>query len=567
MKKAIALLLLLSTATAVEINFIEPSKTEYSFGEIPVKVEILNYTDFGNISSTTFELMRDNVILETKEAVEKDGMYVSSFSIETQGEYTLKATVKLDKDGEQSQYSNTTSFTINSSRIALSLVSPGNMTYASSPEIKVTVTASGVFVHSADVKAVIYSNGSKVTEFTVPEGRNYYRKTTSLTPGFYKLHVTASKDGQSVTDEVEFTITGEVNGTFIPGNKLLKINRISPVASKFEVGSKTDIIVQLIDVASGSKLRKPDADVEAKVITPSATRIIKLAFKDDIANPTYTTPLLLNEKGWYEIVVKANLKGYENATLYFPPIKVGKESVQLPAEMGCAQGICMKIITPKINDVLPINDTIKISVQLLQDTEEYPPISDATVTARVESENIQLEYQKNGNYYGELGPLKEGSYELTVMADWKDASISNTSVFMVSPNQLKIVPVVPTPGENVTEKGITVQVDVLDQDGDVVAGANVRAIITTPVGYVHDLRLKRNAETGHYEAKLTLTDVGTHSMKIIASEPGYVSAVKEFNFEYWEAEESLPFTQNELMLIVLIIGIVLVLLAIWKAFF
>ncbi|MCD6414443.1 MAG: hypothetical protein J7L23_02330 [Candidatus Diapherotrites archaeon] len=568
MRKIIAFLILLTaTSMALNITFIEPSNTTYSYGEIPIKIEVSNHTDLGNISSVSFELKRGNVVLQTKDATEEGEVYASSFTIETAGEYEVKATVKFDNDGGITQQSNTTTFEVNSSKMSIILTSPRNITYAYSPEIKLSVDAGGVFIHDVKVTATIYSNGSKLSELNVPEGRNYYRQSTNLTAGFYRMELTASKGSQTVSTDVEFTITGEVNGTFIPGNKLLNIVRISPASSKFELGSKTKIEVQLIDISTGGKLRRSDADVEAKVITPSETKNIKLAFDDDISNPSYSAPLLLNERGWYEIFLETHLKGYENASLHFPPIKVGKEAVVLPADMGCAQGICMKIKSPKANEIFPINETIGLSVQLLEDDEEHTPISDAKVTASAGSENVVLDYQKNGEYYAEIGPLEEGNYDLTIAADWKNVGVTNTSSFTVSPNQLHIVPVFPVQDENITEKSITVQVDVLDQADDVVAGVNVRAIITTPSGFSHDLKLKRNAETGHYEAKFTFADTGNHSVKLTAMEPGYVSATKDFSFSHCEKEEQLLSTgQDELLLIVIIVGIVLVLLAIWKAF-
>jgi hypothetical protein len=553
---------LLASACAFEIGFDEPTG-EYAYGTIPVVARFTNDSHAITNASLKAELLKGKVILDTKQMTRSGDKYTSSFSIEESGTYAIKASTSYG----ETLYENSTSFEVNSSKISLVIASPENKTYAASPPLKASVTAAKQFVHDATVNAIVYRSDVKYAELELPEGRNYYEQSTSLVPGFYKVVVTASSGGQKISGSVEFTITGEVNGTFIPGNMLLEIARAPPLANKYATGTKTEINVVLVDKASGQKLRKPEADVEARVLTPSATKEIKLAYKDDAVNPTYSTPLLLDEKGWYEIIIKASLQGYSNATLLFPPLKSGEEPLQLPADMGCANSMCLKLHAPASGETFPANETVKVRVQLLEDVEEHPPISGAKITARTGAEKAELSYEKNGYYTGELGPLQNGEYGLTVTADWQGKSVANTTSFTVSPDKLLIELVYPAQGENVTEEFITIQARVVDQGGEVVAGANARAIVTTPTNALHEAILERNAETGNYEASYTFSEGGAHKVKVVASKQGFVSASKEFSFDHWVAEQK-PFSVSEqdILLIALLVGIIIVLLAVWKAF-
>ncbi|MCD4740002.1 hypothetical protein K8R43_02280 [archaeon] len=552
-------IILLASASALDINFEEPTG-EYAYGTIPVIVQLIDNTTEIQDAELTAELREGNVVIETKELV-KGNTYTCSFEIKEAGSYTVK--VYAEYNG--SDYENSSSFKVTTSKLFLEITSPENKTYASSPDIKASVKAAGKFVHDAQVTAKINSDDTEI-ELTVPEGRSYYRAETELGPGYYQIIVTAEKDEQTVQETVDFTITGEINGVFIPGEQKMEIKRAAPVKSKYSVGSKTDINILLVNTATGEKLRKSNAIVEARVITPSIIKEIRLAYKDDQVNPMYTTPLLLDEKGWYEILVTASLEGYSNTSTVFPAIKAGEEVVPLPEAMGCANGFCMKIHAPDFGQTFPVNDTVSLKVQVLEDTNEHPPISDAEVIASTDSDSTTLEYEKNGYYSGEIGPLKEGGHEVTFTATWKDQLNSNSTSFYVSPSRLMIKLVYPMSGDNITEEYITVQVQVLDESGETVAGANARANIETPSKAVHNIDLARNAETGYYESSFTFTDAGVYSVKVIASEQGYVSNSKEFEFTHWKEEAQPLSLGDDWLLIVLIIGIAVVALAIWKAF-
>lgn len=561
MRKILLAIILLAGAAnaALVINFEEPSG-EYAFGTIPVLANFTNGSETITDASLKAELKKGNVVLDTEEMVRTGDLYSCSFNIEEGGDYTVRAfTTYLEES-----YESTRDFSVNSTRISIEIVSPENKTYMFSPEFKVNVLGAGKFVHGAEVSALVYRGGEEKEERLLPEGNGFYRASTDLIPGFYRIEVKASKDGQEVEEEVEFIVSGEVNGTFIPGEKIMTIERAPPLSSKYQVGSKTSINVLLIDKLTGEKMRVSDADVEAEVVTPSKTREIKLAYEDDMLNPKYTGELLLDEKGWYEISISAFLDGYSNATLEFTPINVGSEVIELPADMGCAEGICIKVHYPVMGETYPMNDTVPVRLQLLEDTDSKPPIDDAQVWAKNDQDEENLSYDKNGYYEGEIGPLQEGEQEVMFLAEWEDVAISNTTSFFVSPDRLKIALVNPKEGSNVTEEFVMLEVRVTDQEGEVIPGVNARAVITSPTKALSNPKLSRNAETGNYEEEYTFSEEGTHKVKVVVSKPGFVSATREFSFRHEKEEETMQFDSTAILVVVLLVGIVLVLLAVWK---
>ena len=137
--------------------------------------------------------------------------------------------------------------------------------------------------------------------------------------------------------------------------------------------------------------------------------------------------------------------------------------------------------------------------------------------------------------------------------------------FLVSPHSLKIMPITPQMGENVTTSFTNIQVKLTDEGGEIVTGANVRAIIDTPTTGRRTVSLDRDVTTGYYKSKFTFGGKGTHTVKIVASKIGYVSGEQVYTFEASPPEEASPIGTQDIIVIALIIGVILVIATLWRA--
>ena len=543
MRKIIALLLLVAFVSAAGINFTEPSGT-YGYGAIPVSLE---FTGNGTI---TLQLVKDGLVLKTKTIGEP---YAASFEVLNRGTYEIRASAEYN----ETTYENSTTFEVNSSKIYITVLAPKNQTYSGTIPLEVVPQQDNSFLHKADVTVTV---GGK--SYTLPEGQNSYRSEASLTAGIY----TAVIDVNGETAEVSFTVAGkatEGNETiYLPGLGKMEIKRISPSRAGYVPGDSVDIAVYLLNQ---NAQRVSGATAEAIVKSPGGLRReIPLQEMTISGKPVYKISYTFSRDGFYEVMVSAAKEGYENASLYMPPIKVGEEAPQLPEDVFCRQGICIRVESPSETETYPDGSTVGLRVQLVEE-QAVSPIAGANVTASWGNTTQTLAYDWNGYYYNTSGNMDKGDYLITFHAESNGKSVEKNSTLHISPDQLVISAINPVPGGNVTTDFTTVQVKITDQAGEIVTDADIRAIITTPLTGTRTVPLSRNTATGYYEAEYTFANSGQYTLKIVASKIGYVSSEALYTIEVAKTPESIRLTEQDVVIGALIIGVLIVIATLWKA--
>jgi hypothetical protein len=113
---------------------------------------------------------------------------------------------------------------------------------------------------------------------------------------------------------------------------------------------------------------------------------------------------------------------------------------------------------------------------------------------------------------------------------------------------------------------MTFKTEVTDDYGETIPEANVRAVITGPDGSTKNIKMERDLETGYYQTPFTFQKQGNYSLRVVASKYGFVSGQEENRFNvFLPQEEPFAFGESQVLLLVLLIGVIVVALALWKA--
>lgn len=446
------------------------------------------------------------------------------------------------------------------SGINITIHSPVNTTtYEGEFEIRVELTANNSFVSNATVTATI--NGQT---FDVPEGQNYYRTNVELDPGEKTLTIRASKNNTESIESMDFIVRGfigEGNETeYVPGPLPLFIEKISPSVAKYPRGETLLISVHVLDIKNA---KLANVTVNAFIKTPTQNTTIGLTYISEI-NPRYEAEFVLTEDGFHEVQITAQKNGYEEATEFYAPIKVGEDPEQAGEGFECFNFVCLRIVSPVDELTVDLNSTIELEVQVLEEI-GATPINDALVSVLVDGQLLTMTYQNNGLYTILAGPLSQGEYEIKYTAEKNNRSVSATSVLIVSPNRIVITPIYPLSGTNITEQAVLVKVRVVDQLGEIVSGANIRGVIEGPTGS-HTVELTRNATTGIYESFYTFAELGTYDLKFVGSKRGFVTGTSQISFEISFEEEGINVTDQTIATIAIILGIIIVFFALIAIF-
>jgi autotransporter translocation and assembly factor TamB len=566
MKRLLVLLLLLAVtfvadegnaASAMQVNVTEPSGTYYH-GGIPIKAQLLDNS--GNpIANDDVDfraaLYKSNIKLDQITLGRSGEYYTGVFNILERGDYLVRFTVYWN----DSSYTNSRSFKANSSQMYVSIAAPTNTTYNGDVPITVDVTMDNSFVHAAKVTAQISSK-----EVDVPEGQNHYSTTMTLAAGHYEVTVKAEKDGQAAEAKQSFSVSGEIiaedNTTaYIPGPRVLTLKKITPDKGQYPVGDDLEISVMALD---SQNVKMEDAMVTASVKTPSQTLSLTLPLKDDPVNPKYTATIRLSESGYYEAHVTATKEGYTNASAYFGPFRAGVALPEMPEDVVCGVNYCMRITSPSGFETYPTSAPVELRAQVIERT-TITPVQDAALTVTIGSETFTLAYDWNG-YYAISVNATEGEQNAEFLANWNGEVIKGNLSFIVSPHSLKLTPISPSIGQNVTAKFTTLQVKVTDEAGEIVTGANVRAIIRGADGASHTVTLERDVASGYYQSEYSFSGTGTHDVKLVASKAGFVSGEQLYSFIATMPEEQLVTTQD-IIIIALIAGVIIIIATLWRA--
>ena len=549
-RQILAILLLIAAASAAAIQFTEPSGS-YAYGSIPVAAT------FAEGQTLSFELVKDGILLETKTVSSTNTDYKTSFDTTEKGSYVVKATARYN----ETAYSGEAAFTVTTSKIYITIVKPVETTYSTTVPLELEASQDGSFLHSATVTAKI---GGTTT--TLPEGQNSYRATATLTPGYQTAVFTVAKGNQSATASVAFTVSGSItegNETvYVPGPAPLAIKRVSPTSAQYGLGESMELTVYLLD---SQNQRVSDATVIAVVKTPAGEeQSIPLVEKKVSGRTVYSNTYIFSQDGFYEAMIKADAPGYIKAEAYMPAIQSGEEAPELPKDVYCQQGLCVRVESPSEVETYPEGSNINMRIQVIEQT-TAGPVPDATVTASWAGTETPLEYDWNGYYQNETGNVSAGDYAIVFTVTREGITLTKNATLHVSPDALVIAPIYPAPGSNESNNFVTLQVQVTDPRGEVVTNANVRVMMTTPLTGTHTIPLSRNPSTGYYESEYTFSDQGQHTVKIVASKIGFVSSEAIYTFDVVMPQEGVHITEQDVVIAALIIGVVLIIVTLWKA--
>ncbi|MBN3037567.1 MAG: hypothetical protein JW834_03920 [Candidatus Diapherotrites archaeon] len=550
MNKLVPLILLISFAAATLTITAPTDGAILPHGDIAVE------TSYDGDGEVTAKLVQNSLTVG-EASLGTSRPYAGTLVATDAGEYSIRVEAGAESDEVR--------ISVNTSEMFITILRPLPYQYdAGNIDVSVDVFTSTSFVHSATVEGVL-EDGSIVT---LAEGPNHYTGSITVGPGVHTLDITAVKDSVTATGSVEFTVPGitEEGGviTAVPEARYLEVRRVSPDRGQYALGEDITISVYLIDLA-GTKLSDADFNIIAKVKTPSTEKQLKLMLVEDILNPRYESHLVLSESGWYETIVTASKEGYAETTLAFPPMKSGTEPPSLPQESACSEGLCMQVISPEEGVTYPSGKSVELRIQLLEETGNHAPVTDASVTADVAGASIPLNYEWNGFYTNTTG-IGEGEHLVMFTASSQGRIITGNATILISPHTLRINPVSPAVGGNVTTKSAMIKAEVLDEEGDIAVDANVRALITTPNTGVHIVHLTRNVSSGYYQTEYTFTDKGNYQLKTLASKRGYVTAETEYGFYVDIPQNEFQVTEQDITLIAIVIGAIIIVATIWKAF-
>ncbi len=544
-------------SSKIDISVLAPTG-QYGPGDIPVK---LNIRVGGE----------ENPDVIAEASITKEGEIVWEKNLEypynelvplDEGNYVFTVQVSADN----SLKTKTTSFTVSRENLYLEIINPKNQTYEGEVPIDVDLWSNGVFVHHANVSALIISSEELVKKISIPEAQYHYSSKVSLDPGFYTLVIEAEYNGNIVRKNVSITVPGlvEENGTVvpIPGEKPITVKEIWTDLQRryYSPGVEGTIAVSFIDPTTGEYILSKNANVIACIYYDNNTNCFSLVPKEKPV-PHYEVKFTFPKETWYEIVVNATLPGYQPVTHRFPPIKVGRPEIKPPSGAEEIENYLFTIISPERGTTYP-EGPIYLRVQLLD--KEGMPINDANITAVIGNLTFPLDYDINGEYSAKTEPLKAGKYTVTFVVNHNNTSFNVSRGVVVSVKKLSVEIVSPELNKNVTQPTIVIKARVTDNTGDIVPDAKVRAIVISPKTGAHTINLVRNLATGNYEIEYELDSPGEWHIKVIAEKLGYLEGSDETTFNA-EFEEELRFSEREIVAGAVVIASLLVILLIVRA--
>ncbi len=544
-------------SSKIDVAVLAPTG-QYGPGDIPVKLSILVGGE-------------ENPDVIAEASITKEGEIVWEKNLEypynelvplDEGNYVF--TVKISADN--SLETKTSSFTVSRENLYLEIINPKNQTYEGEVPIDVDLWSNGVFVHYANVSALIMSGEELVKKVSIPEAQYHYSSKVSLDPGFYTLVIEAEYNGNIVRKNVSITVPGlvEENGTVvpIPGEKPITVKEIWTDLQRryYSPGVEGTIAVALVDPTTGEYITSRYANVVACVYYDNTTNCSSLVSKKDPI-PHYETKFTFPKETWYEIIVNCTVPGYEQVQHRFPPIKVGRPEIKPPAGAEEIENYIFTVISPEKDETYP-EGSIGLRVQLLD--KEGMPINDANITATIGNSSFPLDYEINGEYFANTEPLKAGEYTVLFKVVHNNTSFNVSRKLVVSKNKLNVEIISPEPDANITQSTIIIKARVTDNTGDIVPDANVRAIVVSPETGVHTVNLVRNLGTGNYEIEYELDSPGKWNLKVIAEKIGYLEGSDETTFTA-KFEKELKFSERDIVAGAVVVASLLVILIIVRA--
>ncbi len=506
-------------STEVKIQVLAPTGT-YGPGQIPIKLNVLVGGKVDENVNVSAKITKGNETVWEKEMTYPYNDLVNL----DDGSYTFTANVVVDHGSGSAE----TSFTVSRSKFYMDIIDPKNGTYEGQIPVNIDLWSDGVFVHHVEITGYVYSNGTLVKTFPVPEAQYHYSTTVSLDPGIYEIVFKAAYENNTISSRVSITVPGikTENGTtvVIPGIKPMKVEEIwTNLQRRYYSTGKTGIIaVDLKDPNTDEYIT--NAQISCCIYYDNETKCLPMAFNSKPI-PHYQTEFTFPVEAWYEIVLNITAPGYQRTIYRFPPIKVGRIPIKPPAGSETIQNYFFTIVSPSDEETYPAGKPIELRVQILD--REGMPIKDANVIAEVENETVEMMYDINGEYVGQISAGKPGTHEVTFTVKTNDTSFMRSRVFMVSNNSLTVNIVNPKNDTNVTSKVLTIQAEVLDSSGDMVPDAEVSLTAVSPMSGEHKVSMERNLSTGYYQVEYSLDSPGIWKFMVYAEKEGVLPGSNE----------------------------------------
>lgn len=379
----------------------------------------------------------------------------------------------------------------------------------------------------------------------------------NLSEGDYTVRLRAEYQNFSVQKDYIITVTSsQVQNPNVSGINLMVLE---PESIVYPQSTKLNLQVELLDgnnaIVSGASVRADIYKGEEKIDTLQLQQSMWY----------YQGSYFFEDTGRYRIVYTA-AKG-ASTTSSNVSFVVGNET-----EISKTVNFTVSIINPT-SSVYIRDSVINVRAKLLEDGE---PVSNASVALIFEGEQIEMAYDKFGEYYARIGPLDEGVYDLKAVATKDNLVAQDKVTFMISRHILNVDTISPYYNQEFElNKGeaLKVKAIVLDENRDVVSGALVVAKVLEPDGKALEMQLFQDKKTGDYSGTLYLGELsGTYQLTIEASKAGYVPASKNSQFDVKFKKEQIQIfsyylTTENLLTIVLGVAIVILLAALLRAVF
>ncbi len=371
--------------------------------------------------------------------------------------------------------------------------------------------------------------------------------------GDYYLRISVGYDGSVVFKDFPISL--------IPSES--ELNQTGPVpflrvlypSNELEVPKNSTVLLQ-VEFKDSNGLTIQSAEVTGEVF--KADKLVK-SFNMTESLYSYNAEVLFETPGRYVIIfhaVKNEMSDSKKLVLL-----VGNES-----ERAEGMNFSVRIISPTPG-VYAVDSKLNVIARV---TVNRQPVSEASVVFYFDGREIAGEYEGNGEYGFTTPELAYGVHSLKTVAEYEDMMAEDYLEFMASDSFLNISPINPDPNQTlyvVEKEQIRLKIDVLDQDDDVVPGAEVTARIIEPNGREVETLLIQNEDTGVYESVFYPSLSGVYKISLKAEKPGFVGDSEEYSFSVELKTEKLVISFHDLLTVLLVLGIIILVVLLLKIVF
>jgi hypothetical protein len=365
--------------------------------------------------------------------------------------------------------------------------------------------------------------------------------------GNYTLRLTLTKGELVSWKEIPLTITSEpIDVT--PG-LAAQIKVLYPESGRnYDLNTTVQFEIEFVDANS---LIIDDAQMEMFIFGEG--ELVDRIAMDEQAY-TYRQGYFFDIPGRYEVKFSGEKGSIEAEQSVF--ITIGNET-QIAEEAD----FTVDILVPQA-DVYAVGSSLLMRARVRYD---QMPVTDAVVELDFMGQTILMDYDAYGEYtYVTPNIGVQGTYTVEVLTSYQGMLAKDIVEFMISDHFLNISLIEPSsPEAIVMEAGepLDLHVDVFDETGDIVAGAEVIAEILEPRGRMVETQIFQDPVSGKYKTVVYPNEPGTYELTVTASKSGYVTDIKEFTYEIsFPKKQWLPSSINYETLLLIILGLAILIL-------